>query len=359
MYHIHLLPASFGDSILIEYGTPQRPYYILIDGGPYYAFDEIDAVLKRDYKHIKKIELLVVTHIDIDHIDGIVVMLNQTNLKYKIEQVWFNGFDQINSVIKDKLGPKQGEYLSTLIHNKKIKHNLQFGGAAVCITRDTLPTFRIKGGMYLTLLSPDKSSLQRLKSTWMKTLEEAGIKSGDKVGALERLKKDKRYQYDPKDKLGDINFKMLLKHHSKGDKSAPNRSSIAFLARYKKQTCLFAGDTPSDMLVSALKRISKTGISVEAWKIAHHGSKNSTNRELMKFVECKCFLISSDGKKYSHPDKETIAKIIDVNGPNVHLYFNYLSPYNEDWNKTYLKRKHKYLCEFPRDNHSGIKVDVG
>src|SRR5690606_31646473 len=94
MYNIHLLPASFGDSILIEYGDDQ-PNYILIDGGPYFAFKDVFSAMKKVAPRLDTIELLVVTHIDIDHIDGIVNMLNGNELPFKIEQVWFNGWKQL------------------------------------------------------------------------------------------------------------------------------------------------------------------------------------------------------------------------------------------------------------------------
>ena len=84
MYNIHLLPASFGDSILIEYGTTS-PKYILIDGGPYFAVDEVLKDIKRIAPHLTELELLVVTHIDIDHIDGIVAILNQPVVPFKVK----------------------------------------------------------------------------------------------------------------------------------------------------------------------------------------------------------------------------------------------------------------------------------
>ena len=68
MFNIHMLPASFGDSMLIEYGPKGKQKYILIDGGPYYQFDEIVTVLKEKVPFMKEIELLVITHVDIDHI---------------------------------------------------------------------------------------------------------------------------------------------------------------------------------------------------------------------------------------------------------------------------------------------------
>ena len=39
----------------------------------------------------KFIELLVVTQVDIDHIDGIIRLLNQYKIPYKFKEISFNG----------------------------------------------------------------------------------------------------------------------------------------------------------------------------------------------------------------------------------------------------------------------------
>lgn len=74
-YRIHVLPAQRGDALWIEYGTEDAPNHILIDGG-------ITAT-GRDHlrKRVEEVgtplhfELLVVTHIDLDHIQGILQFL--------------------------------------------------------------------------------------------------------------------------------------------------------------------------------------------------------------------------------------------------------------------------------------------
>src|SRR5688500_500725 len=138
MYTIHLLPAAFGDSILIEYGRKDEPHYILIDGGPYYNFANILAAIREIAPRLTTLELLVITHIDIDHIDGTITLLNQNDPPFIIKEVWFNGYKELTqlkeSSVDDLLGPLQGEYLSNLIIEKKLTHNITgFNGRAVCV----------------------------------------------------------------------------------------------------------------------------------------------------------------------------------------------------------------------------------
>jgi hypothetical protein len=75
MFRIEMLPAGHGDSLFISYGSPDTPNHILIDGGPYYFFANRKQAkigerqtLSRHLVELsrlgKKLELLVVTHID-------------------------------------------------------------------------------------------------------------------------------------------------------------------------------------------------------------------------------------------------------------------------------------------------------
>jgi len=351
MYNIHSLPASFGDSIFIEYGEAGDEHYILIDGGPYYAFEGIITAIRRIAPGLKKIELLVITHIDIDHIDGIVKLLNRDDLPFEIRQVWFNGWKEIQAIQQeddDTLGAVQGEYLTHLITKKHFNHNESFGGKAVVI-KDyaALPEINLDGGMKLTLLSPGKTALKKLVPVWEKEVTE---KIADMDLIEERLKEDHRYESDD-DLLGELTIEEMQETQPAGDKSAANGSSIAFLAAFDGKVSLLAADAPSHYLLQAIdSMLTAEGmerLNLDAWKLAHHGSKKSTLDKLMKKIDCSKILISSDGKKYKHPDKECIAKLLKHNGPQLELYFNYRSEHNEMWDDGALKSKYHYEAIYP------------
>lgn len=346
MYNIHLLPASYGDSILIEYGTSSSKF-ILIDGGPSDNFDELVAGLKRVAPKLKTLELLVLTHIDIDHLDGIITMLNRDKLPFKIKEVWFNGCEQIIH-FGDTLGVLQGEYISSLIGQKKLMQNKHFKGNAVYVSDYAkLPVINF-GGMSLTLLSPGDAALEKLYTTWIKEIK----KFGDNTDFLKKLGKDKRYA-SVTDILGEPTIEQLQNTHVSGDTSVPNGSSIAFIATFEGKSCLFAGDATSDYLLKAINPlIEKSGkerLKVDAWKLGHHGSKRSTLEKLMEKIDCKKILLSSNGKKFKHPDKETIAKLLKNNGPNIQLYFNYKTIFNEKWDDRSLQQKYKYKVNYPKN----------
>jgi beta-lactamase superfamily II metal-dependent hydrolase len=354
MYNIHLLPAAFGDGILIEYGQPGDEHYILIDGGPYYNFEELAVAIKQVAPKLQTIDLLVITHIDIDHIDGIITLLNQDNLPYTIKEVWFNGFKELKSLEQLKpsewLGEVQGEYLSNLIKKKKLVHNQTgFNGMAVCVVDyNSLPVVNI-AGMQLTIVSPGINDLVKQASVWKKAID----KIGGEEEIMKRWKKEKRY---PGDILGDE-----LGGTEEADSSLANRSSIAFLASFDNKTVLFAADTPTDRMLKAidpiLEKTKKERLTINAWKLAHHGSKKSTHTELMQKIDCSNMLISSNGARYFHPDAECIENLLKING-NVNLFFNYRSKYNEIWEDKTRMPGCQYNAFYPSDGKTGISVSI-
>lgn len=357
MYNIHLLPALFGDSILIEYGKKSKPSYILIDGGPFYGYAKLMKGLKKVAPNLKELELLVITHIDIDHIDGIVKLLNQKKPPFTIKEIWFNGYDEIKDLSSDILGLKQGEYASLLIAERELKLNRSFKGKAVMVSNyNKLPVIPLPGGMELTLLSPGKESLVKLKEKW-----ESESDIMDDFDAIKKeLDSDTRYQPKADDLLGD-----LVEDHAGDDatpdKSVPNLSSIAFIGKCDDKSCLFAGDATSEYLLKAinpiLKKAGKSKLKVDAWKLAHHGSKKSNQPVLMDKIDTKNMLVSSNGDRYEHPDKECIANLLEKN-KGLKFYFNYYSKQNKVWDDAALQKKYGYKAIYPADGEEGISVKL-
>ncbi|MGK2860904.1 MAG: hypothetical protein ACSLE0_03165, partial [Chitinophagaceae bacterium] len=328
MFNIHLLPASFGDAILIEYGK-EEPHYILIDGGPYFAIESVLKGIQRVAPNLIKLDLLVITHIDIDHIDGIIVMLNQNQLPFEIDEVWYNGFKEIGEVDSDLLGVLQGEMLSVLINRLHLAHNKVTGGKAIFVKDYTLlPEYSLADNLKITLISPGVEGLLKMGTKWKEEI----LEIGSREVVEERLRTDHRYDELPDDLLGEPTFEDWVKASEKPDRSPANGSSIGFIVEYDGKRCLFTGDTPTHYMLSALQPmldVSNTSrLHFDAWKLAHHGSKKSTHSSLMKIISCPKILISSDGKRYKHPDKECIAKLLTHKDASVDLFFNYQSIYN-------------------------------
>jgi len=98
------------------------------------------------------IDVIVVTHIDGDHISGILKLLEEDEFPIPIGEIWYNGYRHVQSSVKiseekenfvhrnickqalmesKSISAKQGSTLSTLIARKKIPWNSPAKGGAM------------------------------------------------------------------------------------------------------------------------------------------------------------------------------------------------------------------------------------
>jgi hypothetical protein len=218
--------------------------------------------------------------------------------------------------------------------------------------------------MKLTLLSPTPSKLDKMREAWRKDLKKTGIKPGDVDAAWQELSAQKKYL--PDEGLlssSDSSIATILTRQFKPDQAAANGSSIAFLAEHDAGSCLFLADAHPDAVTASLKRLLQergaTRLKVDAVKVAHHGSKNNTDVELVSLIDSPRFLFSTSGAQFKHPDEEAIAGIIDgAGGRPLTLYFNYLSEFNKKWQEQALQDKHKYSAVY-NDGDGPLVIPVG
>ena len=101
------------------------------------------------------------SHIDTDHIGGVLRLFDDRTFGVQIDDVWFNAWEQLPDRRTDRLGPVDGEILSTQLRERKLAWNQAFDAGAVCVPEDgPLPTRTLPGGLVLTLLSPGAPQLR-------------------------------------------------------------------------------------------------------------------------------------------------------------------------------------------------------
>ena len=198
MFRIELLPAGIGDAIWIEYGDPASPTRIVIDGGPAPSYQKgllarLERLKKNDPQGI--IDLFVITHIDADHIDGAIILLQHADtMGVRFGEIWFNAWPQLAPIGPATYAPQQGEFLAALIDRPglKDKWNTRTEGNAIVLS-DTGPLLEhpLPNDARLTLLSPGLAQIRRLRARWSAAMRDF---CGDTAEALRRLKAESKYQ---------------------------------------------------------------------------------------------------------------------------------------------------------------------
>ena len=339
---IEMLPAEDGDALWLEYGDGRSRSAILIDGG---RESTNQAIRARLAALSSPVELLVLTHIDADHLEGVVRLLLDRPNALKVGGIWYNGFHHLpandpdpdnvrrgssadgNSADDLPRSPQQGEFVSALLHHLELKAvwNSDTNGQALQVSDDgALPEFALSGGMKMTLLSPNREALIRLREIWDRSLAAKGLTAGDSDAFLQMLsdrersggRQDKESQYRGATEPLDT--------------SATNGSSIALLAEFGGMSALLLGDAHAPQIESSIRRLLATRggekLRVDALKLSHHGSRGNMTASLAGLIDARHVLISTNGAKHRHPDPEPLEQLISTaSSKNIEFHFNYES----------------------------------
>ena len=357
MFRIEMLPAEQGDALLIEYGSASEPHRIVIDAGVRKTSDIVRARVEEVPKEKRRFDLLIVTHVDSDHIGGIPKFLADRSLGVVIDDVWFNGWRHLQP---DQLGPVEGEIVSAQLDKSGSSWNAAFDEKAVVVpAQGKLPKHELPGGMTLTLISPAPDRLEALRKEWKKVVEDAGLEAGVQD---ENLDEAARRRGIP-DLLGDrLDVEELAADPSSPDKAPANGSTIAVLAEFDGKSCLLTGDAHPDVFQQGLERLCKDRhierIAVDALKVPHHGSRYNVSTGALDLLETDKYLFSTNGTQTEHPHLEGVARTI-VRAPGSTLYFNYRSKFTTPWDDARLRRKHDYETVYPAAGTAGgLTVDL-
>ena len=166
-FRITALPADDGDCLVLSYGPAAGLKHVVIDAGRKGTANRLAAYIAAE--GITRLELLVVTHVDADHIEGMLDFLDD-HPTLDIGDIWFNGYKHLLEGL-DVLGAPQGEKLTARIKNRP--WNVAFGGKAARVADDGAPVRMppLAGGMTFTILSPNRAKLAKLEPVWVRELD--------------------------------------------------------------------------------------------------------------------------------------------------------------------------------------------
>lgn len=300
---VEVLKAYYGDCIFVTICYDDSEYVIMIDGGPprtycyggRYGRTE-EGPLKRKLAQIKKegkaIDLLIITHVDDDHIGGVLAWFkDQIPTADFVKRIWMNDDVEIN------IGKGLDNTSAQAASMKKllVENNIQFENQIV-ERRELMFDW---GKM--VALAPTTTHHNKIAKDIGKELNNAV---------------NDRYEEDIK--------KLIEDSYNCGTCTPENDASMAFLLQTNKgENLLLLGDADIDTVMDSLKHVEGITFPLKcSWvKLSHHGSKNNFKPKLLEMIDADNFIISTNGMKFGHPDKEVIAWLVDKT--KAMLWFNY------------------------------------
>jgi len=365
-----MLPAKSGDCLLVDVNGRR----ILIDGGYCSTYHDSLKNIIHNSCNEPKIDLVVVSHIDRDHIEGIIELLRN---KVTVGQVWFNSYIHLpkktasrdltsdetdilrgyvmplvrkGGISEEEISGVHGMALSFYILDNGIDWNSAANGKSICI--ENVTQFRLDEDIEITILSPAEEQLSKLARAWANELQSKKwsfeLTDDDRFnGAMEAFLLSSTDIRDVSESeishcLG-LTIPELAKQTAQPDRSVTNASSISFMINTQGKKLLFLADAHEDII---LKSVDILGVNFfDAIKLSHHGSLKNASK-LFEKIDGEYFLISTDGSKHDHPHMATIAKIISRPSKFTRkLVFNYPHKTYEFFNDKALMEEYNYSVE--------------
>ena len=356
MFRIEMLPAREGDCLIVSYGEEDSPRRILIDGGRKATYRDLKGYFAALPEAERVFELLIVTHVDRDHIEGILALFDDPELPIRFKDIWFNGYHHLSDEFEEfsaVQGEKLTEHLTKGVDRGLFQWNGHFGEdyqeAAALPKSGELLEVALEGGMVLTLLSPSREKLHELISEWDAQCRKAGIVAGFDYSQPEQ---------DGFEHFAAIDIEELAAKPFEPDPSEPNGSSIAVVATYKEKSALLSGDAHVDCLMESIAQLSDQDDKpkLDVVKLPHHGSRKNVSKELLDSFHCSNYLISTNGSYFNHPDPVAMSRLIKFGGLNTKIWFNYLSEETELWQVNSWMEDFDYQLKFPSTDSNGFQT---
>jgi hypothetical protein len=314
---LEVLRAEHGDCLLLTHGQE----IVLIDGGPSGVYDETLAPRLRELADERGqppfIRLVMVSHIDDDHIVGLKEMFAEAREReesrlgpreWQAGELWFNAFGALTGA-----GPKAGQAdahgaaLHALaaeapgresqavaagvasgidLHDDALFLNVELNksaGGGLVQSGGAKSTIEIVPGMTFTVIAPAPERVEKLRKEWEKWEREHPRAEVEEAANV--------------------------------DRGIFNLSSIVVLARSGERTLLLTGDARSDHVLDGLKTLGLAAddgdpLTVDVLKLPHHGSIRNVDEKFFDRVHARHYVISANGRD-GNPEDATLDLLCD------------------------------------------------
>jgi len=209
--------------------------------------------------------------------------------------------------------------------------------------------------MKMTVLGPNAKGIEELYREWDRVVREALGKMVPEEPTPPTPEEEEPFTPPV---LEEISVEELARETFTEDNSPSNGSSIVLLAEFDEKKILLTGDAHPGDIVEGINRIAGSGekLPLHAVKLPHHGSKNNNSNELFEAVSCNNFMVSTNGKKHGHPDRQGIARVLVNKTEESTLFFNYTHEGNKIWSDQKLQTDYRYKAVFAENGT--LRIDL-
>ena len=329
-----------GDCITLLLKNGDKELHIMVDCGLYKP--EVNDYIKNEFHG--HIDYLIVTHIDNDHINGLIGMLkSKPNLT--INHIFYNCYQRTSDdlqewdekmvanvkrvfghlpAVVDMLEQKiKAETSMTLAELILGNENWKKAWRREYVTEDS-EAIDLENDMgRFIFLSPTKKALDDLdkeyRTLFWKTLykqkkedykkEETIYESLMRI--MEQEDNEGLYEEPVSSKVLDENALKFYADEKMKGLSPANEASIAFIWEHEGHRILFMGDANPDQVVKKIGDVYKDTpkpVLFDAIKISHHGSAHSTSRELVSIADSERYFVT--GGANTRPSYQALSRII-------------------------------------------------
>jgi beta-lactamase superfamily II metal-dependent hydrolase len=386
IFSLDVRRARKGDCLILHFGTKQEPGLVLIDGGPksVYAPHLKPRLLQiRKARKIEKndplpVDVLMVSHVDDDHIQGILDFTREeiANVEahgprlLNVSSLWHNSFDEIIgsepkmvtakvtgtfkteastgevTLSDDKVGVVEDIFLDQNAGGND-EEGKELVGSTLKVLASISQGFRLRKDAerlgYERNLEFDKAPIVAMEGQETPTI--AGSLKATIVGPMrdEILALHKKHQewLEQLKAQGKTPEEALAAYV---DKSVPNLSSIVVLMEAAGKKILLTGDARGDKVLEGLQLVRRLGngkdstIEVDILKVPHHGSSNNLDNDFFERILAKHYVFSGDGE-HGNPERESMEMLLRARGNTdyeIHLTYDVKDideGREKDWNK--------------------------
>lgn len=262
MLEVYAYNAGKGDCLRIRFGEGHN---VIIDSGVMRFGVHLKEICEDIQSSGETLDLLILTHVDDDHIGGILSLLRLG---------WKCPFAEVRMNHSSSAAVNANPYLSTR-QNDEVYRRLAFQNARI-----------------LPMLAGDQFCLGKAKIT--------AISPKAILADNTRVNMPLAYRKDYGKSLSELASSSICR----SDRSINNKNSIVFIFEYEGRRLLFTGDAWAEDIIRGL------GDGMQYFdlvKLPHHGAAGNISPGFKNHINCSNFLICTDG--VMHPDKQTIAKL--------------------------------------------------